>query len=428
MTSGLIYALKDNILTSIEDVERGKDCNCICPYCKKPLIAKKGKIKEHHFAHQSTDNCEYGYQTSLHLLAKEIFSEMTTYTLPPIAVDTIHGTIAFHQNGFNIHIDRVYLEHRLDNIIPDIVIETNNKKIFVEIYVTHRVDNTKLAKLKDIGISTIEVDLSKVSHLITKEELKEILTKGENAYWIYNAFISKYLKLLNIAIKHHTVEIPLIKQPFKRVRFTYLRDDLILNCPRRDTINIYNIEEYDNECHYLLHVPSRSDCFNCKYINGETDTSIMCIAEFDFNRANNLKYLSYKATDTLIQDYSKNYGIITLSKQFLEKIIDISIPLFELIVWYIADYVHIKNFTQNTVTIDLKSEKHRLFLEYRLLEYNILMEAHNFLLDLESNNNLWQSHKRDCRNMYNTWILKKIFQQVKYTPQKMDILRKITNY
>ena len=56
------------------------------------------------------------------------------------------------------------------------------------------------------------------------------------------------------------------------------------------------------------------------------------------------------------------------------------------------------------------------------------MEAHNFLLDLESNNNLWQSHKRGCRNMYNTWILKKIFQQVKYTPQKMDILRKITNY
>jgi len=45
----------DNKLISIEDVASGKT-NLICPYCGKSLIAKKGRIKEHHFAH-SGETC-----------------------------------------------------------------------------------------------------------------------------------------------------------------------------------------------------------------------------------------------------------------------------------------------------------------------------------------------------------------------------------
>ncbi len=37
-------------LVSIEEVDSGKT-NLICPYCGVTLIAKKGKVKEHHFAH-----------------------------------------------------------------------------------------------------------------------------------------------------------------------------------------------------------------------------------------------------------------------------------------------------------------------------------------------------------------------------------------
>lgn len=40
----------NNQLIEIEDVARGKT-NLICPYCGRSLIAKKGKVKEHHFAH-----------------------------------------------------------------------------------------------------------------------------------------------------------------------------------------------------------------------------------------------------------------------------------------------------------------------------------------------------------------------------------------
>lgn len=42
---------KDNALIGIEEVSSGKT-GLRCPYCEDKLIAKKGKIKEHHFAHQ----------------------------------------------------------------------------------------------------------------------------------------------------------------------------------------------------------------------------------------------------------------------------------------------------------------------------------------------------------------------------------------
>lgn len=45
----------NNKLVAIADVASGKT-NLICPYCGKALIAKKGKLKEHHFAHDG-DTC-----------------------------------------------------------------------------------------------------------------------------------------------------------------------------------------------------------------------------------------------------------------------------------------------------------------------------------------------------------------------------------
>ncbi|MGK7915883.1 MAG: competence protein CoiA family protein [Prochloraceae cyanobacterium] len=46
----------DNTLRTIEDVSSGKT-NLLCPFCGSGLTAKKGKIKQHHFAHLSGETC-----------------------------------------------------------------------------------------------------------------------------------------------------------------------------------------------------------------------------------------------------------------------------------------------------------------------------------------------------------------------------------
>ena len=78
----LYYGIKDGQIVSINDVNSGKTCGCVCPSCGEQLIAKKGKIMIHHFAHASTKDCEYGYETSLHLLAKDIIKNLNHFVLP----------------------------------------------------------------------------------------------------------------------------------------------------------------------------------------------------------------------------------------------------------------------------------------------------------------------------------------------------------
>ena len=175
----LIYALKDGEITSIADVESGLKCGCVCPACGEPLVAKKGSKVMHHFAHHAGTNCEYGYQTSLHLAAKDILSKAKKMVIPAVTID-FPGTYKRERvsEEKEIEIDRVELERRFDDVIPDVVVYAGGKYFFVEIFVTHQVDYFKLVKLKLANISTIEIDLSEIDRTISSEELQEILLKG----------------------------------------------------------------------------------------------------------------------------------------------------------------------------------------------------------------------------------------------------------
>ena len=83
-----IYAFRNGNIVGIDDdnVVSGLACNCICPQCGGRLVAKKGQKVIHHFAHHVKQDCTYGYQTSLHLLAKEILDEADEIYVPDISV------------------------------------------------------------------------------------------------------------------------------------------------------------------------------------------------------------------------------------------------------------------------------------------------------------------------------------------------------
>ncbi len=193
--SKLIYALKDGNIVSIADVPSGKECGCVCPACGDELIARKGQKRMHHFAHRSNEDCEYGYESSLHLAAKDILSCSKKMVIPPVYVE-------FPQSGKSkqllylekkISFDHVELEKRFDDIIPDIVVYSGDKYFFIEIYVSHPIDDEKLKKLKEKKISTIEIDLSKIKRDISVEELSDILLKAsDRKSWKCNAVSEKW--------------------------------------------------------------------------------------------------------------------------------------------------------------------------------------------------------------------------------------------
>lgn len=153
----LIYAIKDGVATSIENVESGLKCGCICPSCGEPLVARKGAKRMHHFAHYSGHNCEYGYETSLHLAAKEILSKANRIMLPAVYIQFPNSPKApeLYCESKEKSIERVELEKRFQDVIPDVVIYAGGKQLFLEVYVTHAIDDVKLKKLKESDISTI---------------------------------------------------------------------------------------------------------------------------------------------------------------------------------------------------------------------------------------------------------------------------------
>lgn len=193
----LTYALKDGEITHISKVERGLKCGCNCPACGEKLVARKGQRVMHHFAHQTTKDCEYGYESSLHLAAKEILFQAKKMVIPPVYV---HFPNSYKEkvllcDAKEVTIDRVELEQRFSNVVPDVVVYIGTKRLFIEVFVTHYIDEEKLDKLKTADISTIEIDLSKTDHSITTEELTALLIENNEAkYWKYNSLESKYLR------------------------------------------------------------------------------------------------------------------------------------------------------------------------------------------------------------------------------------------
>ena len=71
--------LDNNQLVSINDVERGLECNCVCHKCGSKLVAKKGEERIHHFAHYDKEDCGGGQMTALHIYVQKILKERKNY-------------------------------------------------------------------------------------------------------------------------------------------------------------------------------------------------------------------------------------------------------------------------------------------------------------------------------------------------------------
>lgn len=174
--------------------ESGLRCNCVCPNCGERLQAKLPKTKEDftpRFAHHNADTCDYATETALHMKAKEIIEREKSMVIPSV--------VAYYNNlskevspKREVSFDRVALERRVGNIIPDILAYKDERPLMIEITITHGIDDDKFEKIEKLGISTLEIDLSDMDTDFDPEFLREqIIDSIDNKFWIYNAVEEK---------------------------------------------------------------------------------------------------------------------------------------------------------------------------------------------------------------------------------------------
>jgi hypothetical protein len=178
------YGLKDGTIVFVSDVPSGLDCECVCPACGHPLEARKGEINQHHFAHYRGSDCGVGYETALHIMSKEILEEKMQLYLPRLVVladkalwkpGTPAKVLEIIPAGTTLRFDEVSLEQMVGGIIPDVVLRKGDRRLLAEITVTHGIDSTKLARIKELNISTVEFDFRRLNRLVTRDDLKREL-------------------------------------------------------------------------------------------------------------------------------------------------------------------------------------------------------------------------------------------------------------
>lgn len=177
------YALRNGDLVSIDDVEAGLKCNCICPHCKTTLVARKGKLRVHHFAHYSTADCEHGAETGLHIMAKNFISQSKTIFVPDYPKSVYEMT----KTGKVFQFSSVEEEKQISSEIRgDVLLTFEGRILNVEIKVNHAVDDMKKYRLFNAGIATVEIDLGDMVNDYSEESVRAVILSGKKTTLLYS--------------------------------------------------------------------------------------------------------------------------------------------------------------------------------------------------------------------------------------------------
>lgn len=179
----------DGRLRHISEVKKGLACGCVCPSCSGKLIANKGPIKTHHFAHHSDRNCVAAYETMLHKLAKQVITDKKEVMLPPVVAKYKSSTKSIC-DAVMFTLDEVVIEPDRGGIRPDVLgrrkVEDGTKELFIEFAVTHPCEPEKKELIRERKVAAIEIDLSKVPRNGSKEEMEQAIITAPRI-WLFNA-------------------------------------------------------------------------------------------------------------------------------------------------------------------------------------------------------------------------------------------------
>lgn len=145
----------NNKSAEIDKVPNGLKCNCLCPHCKSPLIAKNGgDVREHHFAHEAGKECENAVESALHLLAKEIIEEECAIMLPESEGRWPKGQVLLRDVAIEKYDTKFNIKPDAEGILPD------GRRLLIEFLVSHRVSTTKRQVIVDNNLLCLEIDLN----------------------------------------------------------------------------------------------------------------------------------------------------------------------------------------------------------------------------------------------------------------------------
>ena len=214
------FGLKNGQIIMIEDIDKahnGLRCNCVCPACKEPFLARMGDKNQHHFAH-SGKGCDEinAYMTGLYMLLADYLTSNKLY-LPPVIVGFELSAYEFWtQENVSEHswlmsesgeqdreimlykhskmdFDKVEIKRNNEDVPQAILAQKRDRILAIRITPPDTVCKVGVAK-KYKDVPTLEIDLSNAEEIISGGKKDEIFDYINNNYsifqWLYNPIIA----------------------------------------------------------------------------------------------------------------------------------------------------------------------------------------------------------------------------------------------
>ncbi len=184
MTNNMVFswAEKNGLLVHVDDpsLENGLKCGCCCPYCQETVLARRGMIKEHHFAHHSDNrgaNLAICYMVTLYKLAEQIIQTKKCIMAPSYYGIFPNKMIEFVDVKIDNQFDR-------EDKQPDVIATTaDGKNYLIEFVFNYKVQRKTALDYKNL--SCIEIDLKDQS----LESLETfLLTSPFGRKWLNNEY------------------------------------------------------------------------------------------------------------------------------------------------------------------------------------------------------------------------------------------------
>jgi hypothetical protein len=203
----IFFGVRDSQFVHIDDVASGLACACYCAQCERPLVAKKGPVLSHHFAHSADDpNCNPSPESLIHRYAKQQLAINATLVLPGFTVNALHdsndGNVHHlswrHHPFFQLNVVSVQVEAEVSGyddtkLIPDVLFETDLGRVALEVFFRHQVPAEKVWKYGNrLHISALEVCLNDVAVDASSASINAALADVSRWRWLHNQH-SRYI-------------------------------------------------------------------------------------------------------------------------------------------------------------------------------------------------------------------------------------------
>lgn len=250
MDSNLIpFGLRnsDNKLVDVSEVSKGISCDCICPSCKVPLVARKGDVNQWHFAHHhkesykaAIEKCEFSLFVFLRMMAKQIFSEESIKLSLPECFGYFYGHTVNRKFSINdefkvtkesfLELSDVLIEQKHNDTIVDVIgkIQGKDKEYEFICYLTHPgrdlPETLKSEKSNKCGIISIDLDMfalfydEKADKNNYKSLLQDYISQPHAINWIHHPrYETELKKLLERKESEYREKVSIISQGYGRL-------------------------------------------------------------------------------------------------------------------------------------------------------------------------------------------------------------------